>query len=609
MLTSNCQITVPPDRFASKHPDPYASPAAPRLSSPTLLQMWRRLSVTSCRHAAVQAASLSATTTPSSFAVTTTFAWRQQRGLAAVSAATPLPNEGSAGLFGVRGLLVPADFKIFTDRAIRRCNSLRGLIKSRDAVTSTTRVEYVLETLSLLDEVSNEICSVIDAAELCRNVHTDKKFVDASIDAFNGLSSYIHYLNSDTTLYLKLRDITDHEAIMEQLPEESRIFARDLRNEFESDGIHLDDSDKQRALRLQSSIIRNETLFVQNVSRADEAENEVFLLGPFGAGGSSQYSQIASWLGGHLPQTLQTGEAPPPMHVVCSSSKRVVNPLLRSLDDEHLRRQLWLSSTDVPAVNAKVLGSLIKERQELAKLLGFESFSHKYLANKVMRTPAEVQSFIQRTSDALRSKASAEVAVLADLKRQISGGERCLDIALQPWDVAYLSNKHRAATAQRGGSQGSSALRDISSYLGVEDVIEGLAFVSKEVFGIAVEVEAMAAAENWLFQSPGSSDSPSKYARVVKLRVRDASTASSLGTVYIDLYNRKGKFPGSAHFTVQCGCKTGRAASSGGAGGYQEPIIALVFNFMPQPALPASCMPVLSLNELEVRDQPPSDQI
>lgn len=58
---------------------------------------------------------------------------------------------------------------------------------------------------------------------------------------------------------------------------------------------------------------------------------------------------------------------------------------------------------------------------------------------------------------------------------------------------------------------------------------------------------------------------------VEKLRAVHADRGD-LGTVYLDLYSRQGKYNGNAHFTIQCG----RLQRDGS---YRLPIVALACTF------------------------------
>jgi len=103
----------------------------------------------------------------------------------------------STGLFGLESLNSPKDFVVVANAAIARCNDVRSELKVRLSQGKAAQTS----TLLLLDSISNEVCTVIDVAELCRNVHADQGYRDAAEDAYAKLSSYLHELNSDTTLY------------------------------------------------------------------------------------------------------------------------------------------------------------------------------------------------------------------------------------------------------------------------------------------------------------------------------------------------------------------------------------------------------------------------
>jgi len=95
--------------------------------------------------------------------------------------------------------------EVFTSSGTLKCIISLTNSTLRDRIASSSRSamgqEQAYELLILLDRVSNEVCSVIDAAQLCTNVHTDESFLSAADTSYGKLASYIHVLNSDTVLY------------------------------------------------------------------------------------------------------------------------------------------------------------------------------------------------------------------------------------------------------------------------------------------------------------------------------------------------------------------------------------------------------------------------
>jgi len=212
------------------------------------------------------------------------------------------------GLFGLRGLHTAEDFPRLAHRCIARCDGIREDLQGRLAAQrvgsgsgerSAPSVAYTQHTLVLLDAISNEVCRVIDAAELVRNVHAQPAFRRAAETAFSLLSEYITVLNADVTLYNCVCAIMDGPSnastsnnIFAKLTEEQQLVAVDLRREFEADGIHFGllaaaggpqakkhEETSRRLAKLQQDVTATETSFMQTAASGD---NALFLIGPFG---------------------------------------------------------------------------------------------------------------------------------------------------------------------------------------------------------------------------------------------------------------------------------------------------------------------------------------
>lgn len=81
------------------------------------------------------------------------------------------------------------------------------------------------------------VCSVIDAAELCRNVHYDDGFRTAAEDAFSTLSVYINTLNSNMRIFNSLKDIVSADkSERAALSAEEQILALDMFHELVTEG-------------------------------------------------------------------------------------------------------------------------------------------------------------------------------------------------------------------------------------------------------------------------------------------------------------------------------------------------------------------------------------
>ena len=152
-------------------------------------------------------------------------------------------------LFSLPGLAHPSDFAQLAQKAIRDCDSIRrelaSALNEEDDGVKSNQVKKAKQTLHLLDDISNVVCTVIDAAELCRSTHASQQWRNGASDAFGILSEYIGSLNTDERLYRSLRrfvfndedkdNITAHGSseIMAQLSPEYQRMATAMRKEFE----------------------------------------------------------------------------------------------------------------------------------------------------------------------------------------------------------------------------------------------------------------------------------------------------------------------------------------------------------------------------------------
>lgn len=61
------------------------------------------------------------------------------------------------------------------------------------------------EVVRAMDEISNTVCCVVDSAELCRNTHPDREFVEAAGKASMRINEYLHVSTSIRIILYMLR--------------------------------------------------------------------------------------------------------------------------------------------------------------------------------------------------------------------------------------------------------------------------------------------------------------------------------------------------------------------------------------------------------------------
>ena len=496
-------------------------------------------------------------------------------------------------LFGLESLRKPNDFVTLANEAILKIKRVRH------AITNELGLHRPKETLIALDKISNEICAVIDVAELCRHVHSDDEFRDAAEEAFGFLSAYIHELNTDNTLFNKLSEIINDRSIMSKLTEEDKVFALDLKAEFEAGGIHIEGQLKEKIKALKEKIIYIESSFTQNAM----SSNKLHPIGPIED--KHLFTLLYEWLNKIIPQPKELTKQ---YILQCNSSIILLSTLLRIINTNEIRKQIWNISMNEPNTNKDSLLNLIHTRHQIAKALGFNSYLEKSLTRQVMTTPMEVNSFLVSLSDALRPYAEKDLHKLLLLSNSNDDHRyHSENNIIEPYNIPYLMELYKNKMIK------SKLTNNINQYFSLNNCLEGLKYIIFELFGIKMIEIPISLEENWTYSSSTSTlqNSSSTYSKKYQNGILKYELISSdgtiLGYVYLDLFQRDSKYSNAAHFTIRGGCdydnniavtlpddKYNKMNNNSHNMNRQTPIVALVFGFLPPENDSSDCFLSLS---------------
>ncbi len=226
-------------------------------------------------------------------------------------------------------------------------------------------------------------------------------------------------------------------------------------------------------------------------------------------------------------------------------------------DDRELRKSVyrgWLTRASDQAAyspghdNSELMEQILALRHEAAQIIGYANFAAYSLATKMAKSVDEVRDFLV---DLVRHSRDAARRELAELEA-FAGRE------LEPWDIAYYSEKLR----HRKYSISDEALRP---YFPLPGVLAGLFQVVEKLYGI--RIEPVNGVDAW-------------EPHVEYFRLLDAS-GNEVGGFFTDFYARSTKRSGA--WMDQCLNRLRDDA------GLQVPVAHLVCNF----SLPTADTPCL----------------
>jgi oligopeptidase A len=226
-------------------------------------------------------------------------------------------------------------------------------------------------------------------------------------------------------------------------------------------------------------------------------------------------------------------------------------PVITYADSRELRREVYTAfitraSDQGPVAgkfdNSPILEEILALRQELAQLLGFDTYADYSLATKMADSPEQVLDFLNDLARRAVPQAKEEFAELSDFARDELGIE-----SLAPWDVTYASEKLREARHAISQEQ-------LRPYFPAPRVVDGLFQVVERLFGVRVE------------EAP---DVPRYHDDIQFFRITEQG--KPVAGFYLDLYARESKRGGA----WMADCRVRRQTENG----LQLPVAFLTCNF------------------------------
>jgi oligopeptidase A len=208
-------------------------------------------------------------------------------------------------------------------------------------------------------------------------------------------------------------------------------------------------------------------------------------------------------------------------------------------DDAALRRQLYEAyntrATQASHDNRPLIAEILRLRAEKAKLLGFASFADLNLEDRMAKTGAKAESFLDELRRATQPFFAHENAELEAFRRELEGEGAP---PLSPWDVGYYAEKLRRARFDFDEEE-------LRPYFSVDAVLDGMFELVHRIYGIRV------ARQNGV----------SVYDEQVRYYVVTDESGAQIGAFYADLYPREQKRGGAWMADFITGLPGGRHAA------------------------------------------------
>ena len=266
---------------------------------------------------------------------------------------------------------------------------------------------------------------------------------------------------------------TDEAAALEGI--HRRHLDKTLR-EFKRYGADLPPAQKSRVEEIQTELAKLSNAFQNNVLDGTNAFELVF--------------DTAEPLDGLPPSALRraraSAEAKGTQGYRITLQQPSYLPVLQHAHDRDLRRRVFAAYVErgvrPEGDNRPLIRRILELRQELARLLGFETFAHLQMEERMVKGPAAALGFERDLRESVRPYLEEELAELEALAQDELGLDR-----LEPWDLLYVTEIQRRRVLDFDEEE-------LRAYFPAERVLDGLFGLAERLFGIRIaEAETEAA--------------------------------------------------------------------------------------------------------------------
>ncbi|MGZ8260547.1 MAG: M3 family metallopeptidase [Caldimonas sp.] len=330
---------------------------------------------------------------------------------------------------------------------------------------------------------------------LLEHVHPEKPIRDAAQACTQRWSEFTSALGQNEKLYRALSAVAPRDAI-------DRELAKFARETFEDSGVALAPSDRERARKLNDRIAELDQQFNARIRDA-----------------GVKVAVAAADLAGVPEEVWKSKPRDAAGNVALGIDYPTLNPVLDRAEKASTRELFWRAKLNEGGdANLALLGELARLRREYAGLFGMTTFAEFQLRRRMVETPEAASRFLREVQAAVRARELRDLDELRDAKARHLGTP-IASTRLDPWDVSFYTERLR----RERYSVDQEAFRP---YFRSEESVRFVMRIAERMFGIR---HTSVAAELW-------------HPDVRAYAISEARTGKALGTLYLDLYPRDGKF-------------------------------------------------------------------
>jgi len=377
-------------------------------------------------------------------------------------------------------------------------------------------------TANLLDDI-NRLDIILDKqmnlAGLYANVHPQPEIRAAAEQCEQNLVSLISEISLSRPFYNQIANID-----LATLDQEDHRFVEHMLRDYKRSGVDKDDATRARIKSLNEEINLIGQQFDKNIR---DGSRQLILDSSADLKGLPQ-----DYIDAHKPD--EQGK------IILTTAYPDYFPFMQFAENDELRKKFYvLFRQQAYPENKQVLQQLLAKRYELARLLGYKNFSEYITEDKMIKSPANAQSFIDKVSQLANPRAETEYNELLKRLQKIDPSAK----KVADWQKLYIEHLVKKEKYDVNS-------QEVRKYFHYDNVREGIFDLTETMFGVTIRP----------WNTLVWHESVNAYEVVEKGKV--------IGRFYLDMHPREGKYQHAAQFSIVSGLKD-----------VQLPEAALICNF------------------------------
>lgn len=341
--------------------------------------------------------------------------------------------------------------------------------KEIDVITSNPEKATFENTLEALDFTGQQLERISNVFFNLNSAETNKEIQQIAQEVSPLLSEFSNDITLNTSLFQRIKTVYEQKGELKLSVEQTTLLDKKYKS-FCRNGANLLADKKERLREIDSELSKLQLKFGENVL-AETNRYELHL---------TDEEDVAGLPEGEKEAANQLAISRGKLGWLITLDYPSYIPFMKYAKNRKLRKELSLAFRrrgfhGDALDNQENILKITKLRHERANLLGYETYAHFVLEERMAKTPQKVRNFLNELLLKAKPAAQAEFEELENFAKTLDGID-----TLQKWDAAYYSEKLKKKLFSLEDEQ-------LKPYFKLEHVIEGVFMVAEKLYGLHFE--------------------------------------------------------------------------------------------------------------------------